>query len=145
MKRHTQLVLLAVVTLAIAATRWWLSSPEAAARAGKAIVILVTAVCCVGHCRRWLPSRSPIVLCTTLIGLGVVVFAKPTGPLFPTAIAVLTGLAWTGVLVARGAEPYVRSKTVVSVLAQLIGRRRTLRCLDQASFAERHTVPHCEH
>ena len=36
----------------------------------------------------------------------------------------------------RGAGPYVRSKTVGSVLAHLVGRRRMLRCGDRAGFAE---------
>jgi len=35
---------------------------------------------------------------------------------------------------------YVRSKAVVSAWAQPDGRRRRLRCWDQAGFAERHTV-----
>jgi hypothetical protein len=34
-----------------------------------------------------------------------------------------------------------RSKTVGSVLAWLVGRRRMLRCVDQVGFAEGHTVP----
>jgi len=44
----------------------------------------------------------------------------------------------SGCLGSAGA--YVRSKTVVCALAQLVVRRRRLRCLDQDGFAERHTV-----
>src|SRR5688572_28594014 len=42
---------------------------------------------------------------------------------------------------ASRAGPFVRSKTVVCALAQLVGRRRMLGCVDQDGFAERHTVP----
>src|SRR5688572_19393131 len=39
---------------------------------------------------------------------------------------------------ASRAGPYVRSKTVVCALAQLVVRRRMLGCLDQDGFAKRH-------
>jgi len=145
MRRHSPLVLLAVVTLmlVIASTGWLLNSPEAATRAGRAIVLLVGTVCAIRYIRR-VPSASPAVLCATVVG-GIAVIAKPGGPRFQVGLALLIGLVWAGVALTRGAGPYVRSKTVVSVLAQLVGRRRTLRYPDQAGFAERHTVPHGEH
>jgi hypothetical protein len=137
--------LLAAGTLivAIASTAWWLSSPQGLRRTGEAIVFLVGAVCCVGHCRR-LPPASPAVLFATVLG-GVALIEKPGGPLFPIALAVLAGLTWTGVVVVRSAGPYVRRKTVGSAVAQLVGRRRMLRYSDQDGFPERHTVPRCEH
>jgi hypothetical protein len=69
MKRHTELVLLVVVTLmvAIASTGWLLNSPEAATRAARAIVLLVGTVCAIRYIRR-LPSASPAVLCVTVVG-----------------------------------------------------------------------------
>ncbi len=53
---------------------------------------------------------------------------------------------WRGVssrMRVRSAGPSVRSKTVGSVLAQPVDRRRRLRYSDQFGFAERQTVPCC--
>ena len=55
-----------------------------------------------------MPVRSPPVLCTTLIGLVVVLFTRRAGPAFPTAVVVLVVLAWAGVAVARMVARYRR-------------------------------------
>src|SRR5688572_9254552 len=106
MNRHTHLVPLAVVTLmlVIASTGWSISSPEAATRAGRAIVLLVGALCAIRQIRR-LPSASPAVLCTTVVG-GIALVAMPGGPRFQVGLALLMSLAWAGVALARGAGPY---------------------------------------
>ena len=48
-----------------------------------------------------MPVRSPLVLCTTLIGFAVLVFARRAGPGFPTALAMLVVVAWASVAIAR--------------------------------------------
>ena len=58
---------------------------------------------------------------------------------------VLAGGRVLGARSSGSGGPYGRSKTVGSVLAQRVGRRRMLRYADQAGFAERHTVPRCLH
>jgi hypothetical protein len=107
MKRHTELVLLVVVTLmvAIASTGWLLNSPEAATRAGRAIVLLVGTVCAIRYVRR-LPSASPAVLCATVVG-GIALVARPGWPLMPVVLGVFVALAWAAVALARGAGPYI--------------------------------------
>jgi hypothetical protein len=107
MRRHSHLVLLAVVTLmlAIASTGWLLNSPEAATRAGRAIVLLVGTVCAIRYIRR-LPSASPAVLCATVAG-GIALVARPGWPLLPVVLGVFVALAWAAVALARGAGPYI--------------------------------------
>ena len=99
---RTQLTLLAISALMIGvvSTGWWLATPASVRRTGEAMVLLIGTICCLQECRR-LPVRSPLVLCTTLIGLGVVLFTRGAGPLFPTVVAGLVVLAWTGVAIAR--------------------------------------------
>jgi len=67
---------------------------------GEAIVILVGAICAFRHCRR-LPSRSALVLCTTIAGLGVTIIRPLLGPQFPMLLAVLVGFIWLGIWIAR--------------------------------------------
>lgn len=100
--RRSQLVLLAMGTLmlTVAATAWWLSSPQGARRAGAAIVLLVGTVSCLRHLRR-LPSRSPVVLYITLIGLGAALFRERLGPRFPLALTIVVGLVWAGIAIDR--------------------------------------------
>jgi hypothetical protein len=114
MNRHTHVVLLAVVTLmlVIASTGWLLSSPGGATRAGRAIVLLVGALYAIRQIRR-LPSASPAVLCTTVVG-GIVLVAMPGGPLFPVALGVVVALAWAAVGIAR-------SRTVLALTRALTG------------------------
>ena len=70
--RRSQLTLLAAITLAvaIAATGWWIYSPQGVRRTTEAMLLLVTGVCGLGYLRR-LPKGSPLVLVTTLVGLAV--------------------------------------------------------------------------
>ena len=100
--RRTQLLPLAAVTMmvAAAATAWWLSSPESAIRAGKAMAMLATVVCAIEQGRRFRPSRSPAVLAIVLALLGVLLIARP-GLRFALVLAGLAALAWIGIAIAR--------------------------------------------
>jgi hypothetical protein len=100
--RRLQIVLLAAATLilAIAATAWWFGSPQGVRRTGVAIVLLVSTVSCLRRLRR-LPSRSPVVLYITLIGLGAALFRERLGPQFPLILTVVVGLVWAGIAIDR--------------------------------------------
>ena len=100
--RRTQLLLLATVTMIVAATAavWWVSSPESAIRAGKAMAMLATVVCAIEQGRRWRPSRSPSVLAIVLAWLGVLLVARP-GVRLAIVLAGLTAVAWIGIAIAR--------------------------------------------
>ena len=106
---RTRLALLAASALmvGIVSTSWWLASPASIRRTGEAMVLLVGAICCIQECRR-LPVRSPTVLCTTLVGLAVVLFTRRAGPAFPTVVVVLVVLAWAGVALAQTVARYRR-------------------------------------
>jgi hypothetical protein len=101
MKRHTQLVFLAAVTvlMAIVPMAWLLSAPQASTLTGRAIVLLVSVVCALRYIRRF-PSASPAVLCATVIG-GVLLVAKPGGPLFVIAVPVFAAFLWAVIAIAR--------------------------------------------
>ena len=74
LSRRTQLLFLAVATLivAIASMAWWLrASPQSARFIAEAMVILVTGVCALSHCKR--VEGSPLVLGTTLAGLAMAI------------------------------------------------------------------------
>jgi hypothetical protein len=106
---RTRLALLAASALmvGVVSTVWWLASPASIRRTGEAMVLLVCAICCIQECRR-MPVRSPLVLCTTLIGLVAVLFTRRAGPVFPTTVVVLVVLAWAGVALARMVAWYRR-------------------------------------
>jgi hypothetical protein len=92
--KRTSLILLAAGTLllAVVSAAWWTSTPRGARTVGEAIVLIAGAASALGRVRR-LPSATPTVLYTTVIG-GVAVIARPGGPLFPIILSVFVALAW---------------------------------------------------
>jgi hypothetical protein len=101
--RRTQTVLFgsAALIAAIAATAWWLSSPQNVRRAGEGIVLLVGCIQAIEQ-RRRLPMRSPLLLSAgLLIALSFALLARRAGPIFPTVLAVAVVVAWTCVAIGR--------------------------------------------
>jgi hypothetical protein len=121
MKRHTSLTLLAggTLILAIAAAAWWISSPQGVRRAGEAIVLLAGMVGALAHVRR-VPSASPAVLFTTVIG-GLVVIARPGGPLFPIALCVSVAITWAIVSITQSSALRALPKILTTVFLRTYG------------------------
>ena len=96
--QRTQLVLLAsgLLILAVVSAEWWTSSPQRVRRVGEAILIIAAATSALGNARP-IPSATPAVLYTTVIG-GAVVIARPGGRLFPIILSVFVALAWVSVV-----------------------------------------------
>ena len=99
--RRTQLIVLAASTLilAIVFAARWVGSPLSVQRAGEAIVLMAGAACAIRHCRR-IPSASPAVLLTTLIG-GLVVIARPGGRLYPLVVSAFLAITWVCVVLVQ--------------------------------------------
>ena len=95
----------AALIVAIASIGWWMSSsPDNVRQAAQAIVMLAGMICSIQHCRR-LPKPSPLLVCGSIVGLGVPFFTASVGPMFTTVLAVSVVIAWTGIGIARVRTP----------------------------------------
>jgi hypothetical protein len=103
--KRTSLILLAagtLIILAILSASWLTSSPRSLRRATEAIVLIAGTVSALGRVRR-VTSATPAVLYTTVI-VGLVVIARPGGPLFPIVLSAGVALAWASVFFVQKAR-----------------------------------------
>ena len=92
-----------VVILGIVAAASSIDSPVGVRRAADGILILFGAMGAFKHSRR-LPASSPLVLCVTLIGLGITLVRPLLGRQFPMLLMILVGSIWLAVWISRWRE-----------------------------------------
>jgi|SRR5678815_1144353 hypothetical protein len=110
-----------LLILGIVSAAWWTGSPRGVRNAGEAILLIAGAASAMGHVRR-VPSATPAVLYTTVIA-GLVVIARPGGPLLPIILSAVVALAWAAVSIAQSSAVRNRLSWVSVVFAQKVWTR----------------------
>jgi len=94
----------AVLLAAIVAVDWSMRSPDHFTKSAEAILMLVSTIVSVQHCRRF-PKGSPALLCAAIGGLGVPFLTAKAGSMFTVVLIVAVVVAWTAIGFVRSFAP----------------------------------------